>query len=87
MPISASKSATTKPITWLRDTDEADIRQKIGDIRKKSELFSNVSFAVGYRLMNKCGEIRQALSEADALMYADKEACYRLHPEMKRRLL
>ncbi len=71
----------------LRDTDEADIRQKIGDIRKKSELFSNVSFAVGYRLMNKCGEIRQALSEADALMYADKEACYRLHPEMKRRLL
>ena len=69
----------------LRETDEADILRKLADIRKKSELFPNVSFAAGYSLLTDEREIRKALSEADARMYADKDACYLQHPEMKRR--
>ena len=69
----------------LRATDDADIRRRIAEIRKKAELFSNVSFAAGYSLLTDSREIRKALSEADAKMYEDKEACYRAHPEMKRR--
>ena len=69
----------------LPETDEEAVRQKIAEIKKKSELFENVSFAAGYCLLNKPGEIRKALSEADADMYEDKENCYRLHPEMNRR--
>ena len=72
-------------LVLLRDTDEADMRRKIADIKKKAGLFENVSFAAGYCLLNRVGDIREALSEADARMYEDKENCYRMHPEMKRR--
>ena len=69
----------------LRETDEADLREKIADIKKKSELFADVSFAVGYALLARPGDVRRAMSEADDGMYADKEDCYRTHPELKRK--
>ena len=72
-------------LVLLHETDETDIRQKIAEIKQKSALFSNVSFAAGFSLLRDSREIRTALSEADARMYDDKEDCYRLHPEMKRR--
>ena len=71
-------------LVLLQDTDEADVRQKIADIRKKAELFKNVSFSVGYCLLEDSRGIRKALSEADANMYADKERFYREHPAMRR---
>ncbi|MBR6891394.1 MAG: sensor domain-containing diguanylate cyclase [Clostridia bacterium] len=71
-------------LVLLRDTDEADVRAKIADIKMKSELFENVSFAAGYCLLTDSRDIRAAFSEADAMMYRDKEAFYRQHPEMKR---
>ena len=69
----------------LHETDAADMQRKIADIRKKAELFDNVSFSVGSCLLTDRRKIRKALAEADARMYADKEACYRDHPELKRR--
>ncbi len=72
-------------LVLVPDTDKADLEQKIGDMKKKSALFENVSFAAGYSLLNSSGDIRQALSEADARMYEDKEAFYRMNPAMKRR--
>lgn len=72
-------------LVLLRETDEADLRQKIADIRKKAELFEDVSFAVGCCLVDGNRNVREALTEADARMYADKEDCYRLNPELKRR--
>jgi hypothetical protein len=69
----------------LEETDEADLRRRIAEIKQKAALFSNVSFAVGYSLLADGKDIRKALSEADARMYDDKEDCYRAHPEMKRR--
>ena len=71
-------------LVLLQDTDEADVRQKIADIRKKAELFKNVSFSVGYCLLEDSRGIRKALSEADANMYADKERFYREYPAMRR---
>ena len=69
----------------LRETDEGDLREKIADIKTKSELFADVSFAAGYALLGRPGLVRRAMSEADDGMYADKEDCYRTHPELKRK--
>ncbi len=72
-------------LVLLRETDEDAIRQKIADIKKKSELFENVSFAAGYCLLDDGRDIRKAMTEADAMMYEDKARCYRENPELKRR--
>lgn len=72
-------------LVLLPETDEAGLRQKVADIKKKAELFENVSFAAGYCLLDRVCDIRRALTEADARMYADKEACYRTNPDLKRR--
>lgn len=66
----------------LPETDEADMRNKIADIKKKSELFENVSFAAGCCLLAPGMDLRNALSEADARMYEDKENCYRTNPNL-----
>ena len=71
-------------LVLLRDTDEADMLEKIADIKKKAALFGNVSFSAGCCLLTDARDIRKALSEADARMYADKEAFYRQNPGMKR---
>ena len=68
----------------LADTSEEDLKQKISDIRKKAELFENVSFAAGSCLMQLGMDLRDALSEADAQMYRDKGNFYRKYPELKR---
>ena len=68
----------------LRDTTEAEMEGKIADIRKKAELFEDVSFAAGSCLREPGMEIRQALAEADSRMYRDKENFYRLNPKLKR---
>lgn len=72
-------------LVLLHETDEADIRAKIDDIKKKSALFENVSFAAGYCLLDDGRDFRKAMSEADARMYEDKENCYRMNPDLKRR--
>ena len=69
----------------LRDTDEEEMRRKIAEMKKKAEMFDNVRFAAGYSLVRPGMDLREALAEADARMYQDKEDYYREHPEMKRR--
>ena len=69
----------------LQDTDEEEMRRKIAEMKKKAEMFDNVRFAAGYSLVRPGMDLREALAEADARMYQDKEDYYREHPEMKRR--
>ena len=64
--------------------DEAELQAKITEIKKKSGLFDNVSFAAGYCVLRAGMDPRKALSEADAMMYEDKENCYRENPELRR---
>ena len=68
----------------LPDTTEADMRKKITEIKKKAELFENVSFAAGSCLLQPGMDLRDAMSEADAQMYRDKGNFYRKYPELKR---
>ena len=65
-------------------TDEAEIRKKIAEIRKKAEMFENVNFAAGYCLVRPGTDLRKALSEADVRMYEDKAECYRRNPKLRR---
>ncbi len=72
-------------LVLLNDTDEADMCRKIEEIKKKAELFENVSFATGYCTLGCDRDIRKALAEADARMYEDKANCYRMNPSLKQR--
>ena len=71
-------------LVLLQETDETDVQQKIAEIKKKSALFKNVSFATGYCLTDGGCDIRTAVEKADAMMYKDKEAYYRANPALKR---
>lgn len=71
-------------LVLLHETDETDMKQKIAEIKKKSELFENVSFSAGYCLLEKGQDIRKAVERADAMMYENKEDYYRKNPSMKR---
>ena len=64
--------------------DETELQAKITEIKKKSGMFDNVSFAAGYCVLRAGMDPRKALSEADAMMYEDKENCYRENPELRR---
>ncbi len=64
--------------------NEAELQEKIAEIKKKSGMFDNVSFAAGYCVLRAGMDPRKALSEADEMMYADKENCYRENPELRR---
>lgn len=68
----------------LPDTTEAEMAGKVMEIKKKAELFENVSFAAGCCLMRPGMDLRDVLSEADARMYRDKGNFYRKYPELKR---
>ena len=72
-------------LVLVHETDETDLRQKIADIKKKAELFENVSFAAGYCQLYQPCDIRKAMAAADANMYEDKDNCYRISPDLRRR--
>lgn len=69
----------------LHDTSPEDMQEKIEEIKKKSDMFENVSFSAGWSYMVCSRDIRKSLAEADARMYEDKENYYRQHPEFKRK--
>ena len=73
-------------LVLLRETSDADMQRKIADIKNKSALFENVSFAAGCCMLDRVQDVREAMAEADARMYEDKENCYRDNPELKRRV-
>ena len=63
--------------------DEAKVEECVAQLREISESPAGPSFAVGV-----CGDegrqdIRGAMSEADARMYADKELYYTSHPKYR----
>ena len=61
----------------MNDTDEADMEEKIAEIKKKSEMFDFVSFSAGCCGVKDVKNIRDSLSTADANMYEDKDSYYR----------
>jgi len=71
-------------LVLLPGTDEADMQQKVSEIKKKAELFEHVNFAAGCCFLQPGMDLRDAMTEADARMYRDKGNFYRKYPELKR---
>ncbi|MBR0410752.1 MAG: sensor domain-containing diguanylate cyclase [Eubacterium sp.] len=71
-------------LVMLHKTDMEDMQKKIGDVKRKSEMFENVSFSAGCCTLDGCRDIRRALSEADARMYKDKKDYYSRGKGIKR---
>ncbi len=62
---------------------EPELIRKAEQVKKISENYEGVSFAIGCGLADKSSDIRVALRVADERMYADKKKYYAEHPEKK----
>ncbi|MBR5336358.1 MAG: GGDEF domain-containing protein [Lachnospiraceae bacterium] len=69
----------------LRDEDDESIASKIRAIRKESESYDKLIFAIGGASVDTELNVRTALRLADERMYKDKNAYYKEHPERKMR--
>ncbi len=54
------------------------------ELRHACEHYDNISFAIGYHLVEDASDVRIALRKADENMYEDKRKYYEKHPERKR---
>ncbi|MCR5357547.1 MAG: EAL domain-containing protein [Lachnospiraceae bacterium] len=61
---------------------EEDLLSRIETIRRESEKFDNLSFAIGGCVEDNSGNIRLALRCADERMYEDKRRFYEQYPEL-----
>ena len=70
----------------MKDTTTEVMEERIAEIKSKSSMFENVSFAAGYCLLEgkPDDDIRSALKIADVAMYEDKALYYKEHPEFAR---
>lgn len=61
-----------------------ELNEKAEKLRKVTEKYDNLVFAIGTAYENDVKNLRLALHNADERMYADKKHYYELHPEKKR---
>lgn len=61
-----------------------ELNEKAEKLRKVTEKYDNLVFAIGTAYENDVKDLRLALHNADERMYADKKHYYELHPEKKR---
>ena len=67
----------------IGDSDPKVLEWQVERIKKQSEAYHNVNFAVGFCWEKDGKDIRNALKIADKRMYEDKKRYYELHPERK----
>ena len=67
----------------IEDSDPKVLEWQVERIKKQSEAYHNVNFAVGFCWEKDGKDIRNALKIADKRMYEDKKRYYELHPERK----
>ncbi len=60
---------------------EDELKKKMEAIRRDSQRYQRVSFALGYAVEENASDIRTALKLADERMYADKKIYYETHPK------
>ena len=73
----------TLPDGRTRLTQE-ELGKRVEAIRKASEKYDHVCFAIGQCYEECRFNVRQALRLADERMYEDKRKFYEAHPELKR---
>lgn len=69
----------------VQDIDEDTVKNRLQQLKEKSAIDSDVSFAVGYCYVDDGKDIRTAMGIADERMYANKNEYYEAHPELKYR--
>ncbi|MCR5774536.1 MAG: GGDEF domain-containing protein [Lachnospiraceae bacterium] len=65
-------------------TTEEEMNKKIDALRKASQKYDKVVFAIGGHMEKQGSDIRTALRLADEKMYIDKRHYYEMHPEERR---
>ncbi len=68
-----------------QNISEDEFWSKINTLKEKTSYPSDTTCAVGACYVSEGSDIRKAMHEADVLMYKDKDAFYKLHPELKAR--
>ena len=68
----------------VQGTEEAQIAEKIGEVRAMVAQVKDLSLAVGSFVAEDSNEILQAMRVADQGMYADKKAYYETHQDRRR---
>ena len=63
---------------------EEELNKRVEDIRRVSQKYEHVCFAIGQCYVDNRSNVRQALKIADERMYEDKRQFYENHPELKR---
>ena len=63
---------------------EEELNKRVEDIRRVSQKYEHVCFAIGQCYDDNRSNVRQALRIADQRMYEDKRQFYENHPELKR---
>jgi len=74
-------------VVILTAITEEHLNNKVDELRKASEKYDGVIFAIGSAFEENVVNVRNALRLADERMYVDKKHYYELHPEKKRRNL
>lgn len=65
---------------------EKEMSEKVEELRKVSEKYNRLYFAIGESVEDDIKNIRLALKNADQRMYEDKRRFYETHPDFKKRL-
>ena len=71
-------------VVILTNVTGDELNEKAEKLRKVTEKYDNLVFAIGTAYENDVKNLRLALHNADERMYADKKHYYELHPEKKR---
>ena len=71
-------------VVILTNVTGEELNEKAEKLRKITEKYDNLVFAIGTAYENDVKNLRLALHNADERMYADKKHYYELHPEKKR---
>ena len=71
-------------VVIMTDITAEELKDKADKLRRESEKYENVVFAIGTAYESDVKNVRLALHNADELMYVDKKMYYELHPEKKR---
>ena len=71
-------------VAILTDTTPEELQQKSELLRRASENYDSLVFAIGSAYEEDAANVRRALRTADERMYEDKKRYYAKHPEKRR---
>lgn len=74
-------------VVILTDVTEDELNERVERLKKVTEKYDDLVFAIGAAFENDVKNVRIALHNADERMYINKKKYYELHPEKKRGII